>query len=111
MADNETKLTYPYLTPAEFERLVVLQGELAEVSKAISKTMQHGYLSYDPTNPEVVYENGGYHPNNRDTLELKLGHLMYAIRLLTDKSDLSNINILKSHKSKRQTFLKWMYHQ
>ena len=48
---------YNELSPAQAERLAYLLEECAEVIKAGTKILRHGYASYDPTNKN--------HPGNR----------------------------------------------
>ena len=71
------------LTPAQLERLALLQEEMAEAQQAIGKILRHGLDSFDPTVPEDERET------NRGWLERELGDVEFAIRLLCGADDLS----------------------
>lgn len=70
------------LTDAQAERLDYLQEELAEVIVAIGKIKRHGYES---RNPDVLE-----HLGNRRDLEIELGQVIAAVRLLVNAEDLDN---------------------
>lgn len=107
-----TSLHAPYLSPAQLERLAILQGELAKVSQVVSKIMRHGYESWNPDNPNVIIDQAGiHHPNNLDDLEKELGHLFHSIRMLSDIHEISNKAMHEAHINKRETIRRWLHHQ
>jgi len=64
------------LSDAEIERLSLLAEECGEVIQMVCKILRHGYESRHP--------NGG--PKNRELLETEIGHVLYAIGLMTADS-------------------------
>lgn len=88
------------LSPAQTERLVILQEELAESIQAVSKIMRHGYES----------TNQGKLPlTNRLHLEEELGHVQNAIHMLT-LQDLSRGQIEAYQDTKSRTIRQYLHH-
>lgn len=68
------------LTPAEDERLTALYEESAEVIQAVAKIQRHGYES----------NNRGRLPEtNRQALERECGDLLFAVRRMVNREDIS----------------------
>lgn len=91
------------LTPAEHERLVILNEECAEVQQAISKILRHGYESTNPTIPDSE--------TNREALERELGDLFHAARRLIGCADVHGGLIEERAQSKPRHILPYLHHQ
>lgn len=91
------------LTAEEHERLVLLNEECAEVQKAISKILRHGYESTNPT-----IQNG---PTNRSTLEDEIGDVLFCIDFLTDRGDLKRRRISSRRLQKERNVKPYLHHQ
>lgn len=89
------------LHPAEQERLVLLMEECGEVIQAAAKALRHGYDSSHPA--------GGY--TNRENIEMECGHVKYAMLLLTEKLDLSGVEIQHSCTAKASSVKQYLHHQ
>jgi len=87
------------LTPAESERLALLIEECSEVQKTATKILRHGY------------ENGWNGSNNRKDLTTELGHLRYAVELLTSSGDIGDRGIAMSRDIKEQKIKPFLHHQ
>lgn len=91
------------LTPAQEERLVLLQEEANEVGQAVAKVLRHGYESTNPDQPNSA--------SNRSHLQKELGQLHLASRLLCEAKDLQEDMITVGRQSKARTLPKWLHHQ
>jgi len=89
------------LTPAEAERLSILLEEMGEAIQIIGKIQRHGYASHHP--------EGG--PNNRVLLEVELGHVIFAYKLMIARTDLNKTNIVRNICNKKMTVSKYTHHQ
>ncbi len=105
----------PRLTPAEGERLIKLNEELAEASErvgallqamgkagqTISKILLHGH--------EASFMGVEY--NNREDLERELGDVKAAMRLMINAGDLSAERIEAQATAKLPKITRYMQHQ
>lgn len=97
MDDNFNKLT-----PAETERLALLAEECGEVVQIIGKTLRHGYESTNPVTGDGV--------TNRTKLELELGDIMAALRLMDMREDVELDRVLDNSEIKFLKVNKWLHH-
>ena len=96
------------LTPAELERLAILNEEMHESGQIIGKILRHGMESFDPT--EIVPEGG--HPTvNRWLLEEEIGHVIWAIRTMCLAHDMNSDRIEKHATEKGPKAEKYLHHQ
>ncbi len=97
---------YNGLTPAETERLDIMQEECAEIIQAISKIKRHGYESFNPFDTDRT--------TNRSSLSKEIGHLAFALRLARCHGDINgNINgneIEAGGQEKEDTISQWLHH-
>jgi NTP pyrophosphatase (non-canonical NTP hydrolase) len=91
------------LTPAESERLYILMEECGEVIQVIGKILRHGYASTHPDD-----ENGH---DNRDLLEIELGHVKYAQLMLHKAEDIDLANVRGSARLKAKKIAPYLHHQ
>jgi hypothetical protein len=89
------------LTPAEQERLVIVQEECAEVIQIICKILRHGYESYHPDDDTK---------SNRELLEKELGDLTENIDRLCVR-DVNRTQIEHFAKQKRKNIVQYLHHQ
>lgn len=89
------------LTPAESERLYLLAEECGEVVQAIGKILRHGYESKHP--------DGG--STNRQSLELELGDIDAAVKMLIRAGDLSTYHIIDASDEKAESVNQYLHHQ
>ncbi len=82
--DDGEEYPYPKITSAEYERLALLMEECGEAVQIIGKILRHGYGSYHPDNHEQ---------DNRELLEKELGHIIFAMKLMRKKKDVSGVSI------------------
>lgn len=95
MKDN---VGYEKLSPEEYERLTILIEEIGEVLQVIGKIQKHGY--------EASFEGIDY--DNREQLEVELGHLNFAILLLNSKGDINLENIAVNAERKNKNIWKYL---
>lgn len=93
------------LSLAEVERLGILSEELGESQQIIGKILRHGYASYDPTAPVET------RMDNRNLLEMELGHVACAIDKMIGKRDLVETRILAASIEKEERPNKYLHHQ
>ncbi len=91
------------LTPAEAERLSLLLEEMAEATQIIGKVLRHGYDSYHPNDPAKV--------QNRDLLEVEVGHVQHAIDRMTLATDIDVRAVNQAKVTKGDTVSQWLHHQ
>lgn len=96
------------LTESQAERLALLSEECAEVIKAVSKILRHGYES---TNPTVSVPDDERPETNRTALERELGDVICAIRKLRHAEDVSECQIDRYADEKAIKIKKWLHHQ
>lgn len=96
-----TELDFPYLSPAELERLAVLAEECGEVVQAVNKIIRHGYNNHHPARTET----------NREELMTELGHILFAIGLLAKGKDVQMHKIECSQRRKSASAKKYLHHQ
>ena len=89
------------LVPAETERLFCLIEEMGEALQAVGKIGQHGYKTRHP--------NGG--PDNREMLEIELGHVLYSIQSMANKYDIEWNKIEDWAKCKKESIKPYLHHQ
>jgi hypothetical protein len=94
-------MSHPSLTPAQCERLVKLMEECAEVQKECAKILIHGYDDVKP----------GTSLTNRQKLEMELGDVHSAMKLLTTARDLQSGMILTYAINKDDVIKNHMHHQ
>jgi NTP pyrophosphatase (non-canonical NTP hydrolase) len=90
------------LTPAEDERLALLEEECAEVVQAIAKIRRHGYESDN---------KGKLGHTNRMALEFELGHVFSAVGMLQRAADIKYTEVMTYAGAKRETVKEWLHHQ
>lgn len=91
------------LSDAETERLALLAEELMEAAQVAMKILRHGYVATDNTSG-VVY-------NNRSDLEIELGHVSNAIKLMARNEDISLDRVEQAYQVKRRLIGKHLHHQ
>lgn len=89
------------LSPAQIERLVLLQEELAESIQAVSKILRHGYESYNPARVSA---------SNRLHLQEELGHVQNSISMLVTAGDLQRPDIDAQQIIKARTVRHYLHH-
>lgn len=85
------------MTKAQVERLVLLIEEMGESIQAASKILRHGF------------ESAGY--DNRGQLEKELGHVLFAISLLSSSADIDTGKITESQIAKAKSIAPYLHHQ
>jgi len=80
------------------EALLITQEECAEVTQAISKVFRFGFPTRYPDD---------YASSNRERLEEEIGDLLAMIDILVEKSIISDWNVSKARKDKREKLIKW----
>lgn len=91
------------LSDAETERLALLAEELMEAAQIAMKVLRHGYAATDHGSG-VVY-------NNRADLEIELGHVSNAIKLMARNEDISLDRVEQAYQAKRRMISKYLHHQ
>lgn len=91
------------LTPAELERLGILEEEMAESLQVIGKIIRHGYHATCPVTGKIY--------DNRAALQEELGHVRSAMIRLCNAGDLSKEAIHKSAEAKDISIIPWLRHQ
>lgn len=105
---SETKKTtkgerhFNGLTPGEAERLALLSEELGEAQQVIGKILRHGY---DSQNPVTLG------PANRELLEMELGDVIAAGRLLASAGDISLDEVNQCANDKLDRVGQYLHHQ
>jgi len=91
------------LNAAQIERLHRLIEECAEVIHAATKTLRHGYESYNPfDDPKET---------NRQYLERESGNLLVAFELLKESGDQNFDNIVREAKLKAANGLPYLHEE
>lgn len=93
-------MSFPNLTPAEYERLALIMEEAAEVQQVIGKILRHGFESTHP--------DGG--PTNRRLLEKELGDLQAAIQISTKAGDIDWHEMMHRAALKQVSVYQYMHH-
>lgn len=91
------------LTAPQAERLAVLAEELGEAVQAVGKVLRFGYDTRchgDPANP-----------SGRELLEIELGDVVYAIRMMNRSGDISEQAIDSAAVKKQGRPEKYLHHQ
>lgn len=97
------------LTDAQLERLAILSEELGEAQQVIGKIIRYGYESFDPNRSEEPFiETEG---TNRCDLEKELGDVLFAIQMLSGKSDISRGRIESRVEEKTRKIKPYLHHQ
>lgn len=86
----EVEPKFGELTNAQRERLEMLAEEAAEVAKACTKILRHGYHSYNPDIPN--------HASNGDDLEQELLDLWCVAERMMVYGDIRQLNFFDSAK-------------
>lgn len=89
------------LAAGEQERLALLIEECSEVIHIAGKILRQGYNSCHPDNDVV---------NNRMLLEEELGHVFFAVELMSDRHDVQDIAISDHCAEKRARVGKYLHH-
>jgi hypothetical protein len=87
------------LNAAQLERLAILSEEMGEAQQVIGKILRHGLDSQHP--------NGG--PTNRELLEIELGHVLFAVKLLKRSNDLNYVEILRCSDDKAESIVEYLH--
>jgi NTP pyrophosphatase (non-canonical NTP hydrolase) len=90
------------LTPAEAERLALLLEELGEAQQAIGKILRHGYDGKNPNSPSSE--------TNRWQLQVELGDVQAAIKLMAQENDISENEIGDHAKDKLLRIGRYLHH-
>jgi hypothetical protein len=90
------------LSPAEAERLAILSEELGEAQQIIGKILRHGYNNYSPHDYTRT--------NNRRLLEMELGHVQSAIKIIVRNNDVSSSEIRFFEELKLTKINKYLHH-
>ena len=93
-----------WLSPAQLERLAILQEEMCEAGQIIQKIVRHGYESYDPTIE-------GDFTTNRQLLEKELGHVLSALDRLDAADEVIFITMDVHAKNKAFSAQPYLHHQ
>lgn len=91
------------LTPAEHERISILNEEMGEAIQVIGKILRHGFNSYDPTIEKS--------PTNRKLLEKELGDVRQAIIMMCSAEDIDAANIQKRIIHRHTLVKRYTHHQ
>ena len=91
------------LTEAESERLALLAEECAEVIQCVCKIQRHGYESVNPLVPDS--------PTNREELQVEVGHVVCALRMMFDARDVAEGAVNRSAERKAGGIKRWLHHQ
>ena len=89
------------LSPAEAERLALLAEECSEVVQVIGKILRHGYESHHPAEGS---------PTNRRLLEEELGHVRFAVALMSQSLDVAESQIAGFTDEKRRSCSAYLHH-
>jgi hypothetical protein len=98
---NSWSAYFNKLTPAQLERLAILGEEMAEAQHVIGKILRHGYASVNPDRPTSA---------NKLLLQDELGHVAFAVSMLTEAGDLSEAAIDAQRKHKARSIAKYLHH-
>jgi len=74
------------LTPAEAERLAMLAEECAEVVKAVTKILRHGYASWNPDDPAANASPSS--KTNRHTIRLEMIDVLAVMEVMFKAGDI-----------------------
>ena len=97
-------LVESHLTPAEEERLTLLEEEAAEVIQAVSKIRRFKFEGVSPKdNPNNL--------TNRQRLAQELADLSLAIQLVIDNGDISSDEANAYREGKRESLKTILKHQ
>lgn len=91
------------LSEAQLERLAILVEECAEVQQIAMKIMRHGYLSYNPDDPDET--------ENSQLLNKELGDLQLILDLMAKEEDIDEFTILGYRDAKKRKIHKYLHHQ
>lgn len=91
------------LSPAEDERLSLLLEEMGEAIQIIGKIKRHGYASSNPDSSSRA--------TNRDLLVEEIGHVCYAVLLLTEARDVPALDIDDATLYKARRVVEYLHHQ
>lgn len=91
------------LTDAQAERLAVLVEELGEAAQAAGKVLRFGYETRCHGDPE--------NPSGRELLEIELGDVEYAVRMLDAAGDISLGAVRAATTKKEARKEKYLHHQ
>lgn len=96
-------MSFNKLPNSEIELLVLLSEECAEVIKAVSKILRHGYESKHPNAPPTQ--------TNRVDLENEIGDVRAAVELLCHSGGVVASNIFKAEDAKMISIARYLHHQ
>jgi hypothetical protein len=91
------------LNESQIERLAILSEEMGEAQQIIGKILRHGFNSYNP--------NLLTHTTNRVLLHRELGHVLYAIDMLTDARDVDRTAIRAQTAQKANRIKPYLHYQ
>lgn len=89
------------LSDAQHERLSILAEECGEVVQAVCKILRHGYESRNPDDLT--------HIGNRHDLEVEIGHVSYAVKMLTMTKDLDSETIAAYARNKSTRIERYLH--
>lgn len=90
------------LSDAELERLAILSEEMSEANKLICKIIRHGYESFNPN---------GTGEKNIILLEIELGDVVQAMRMMFRNKDLSEIAVETHALNREKTIIPYLHFQ
>lgn len=92
----------PQFTPQQYERMAILFEEIGEALQALGKVQRHGFYSSNPYKPD----DG----DNQNQLEREIGHVVAAISLLSEVTEVDLSRIGKHVDLKTQSVQKWLHY-
>ena len=96
------------LTEAEAERLALLIEECAEVQKAATKILRHGYESHNPHAKTPAEEDA---ETNRQSLTRDCADLSHVIGRLIKAGNIEGLEVAMHASRKASTIKTWLHHQ
>lgn len=93
---------YSRLSPAELERIAILQEEMSEVSQALCKIQRHGYVTTDHSTNQLY--------DNRFDLAKELGHLLNALELMVQNHDIDAKVVQQAWNEKKLSINAYLHH-
>lgn len=90
------------MEPNEHEAIVLMAEECAEVVQAITKTLRHGFSSWNPFDPDRV--------PNRCLIAKEIGDVLAALDILVQEGVVAREEVELSRKDKLAKVGKYLHH-